>query len=64
MSDIDDYLIYRTEQAVLGALLAGADPLQAGPLGPSRFTGPVHQAIYVASTVRPAHWAGRLRDLG
>jgi hypothetical protein len=62
VSDIDDYLIYRTEQAVLGALLAGADPLQAGPLGPSRFADPVHQAIYVASTVRSANWTGRLRD--
>jgi hypothetical protein len=62
MSDIDDYLTYRTEQAVLGALLAGTDPVQAGPLGVTGFADPVHQAIYLAFTVRTTTWAGRLRD--
>jgi hypothetical protein len=62
MSEIDDYITFRTEQAVLGALLAGADPLQAGPLGVTGFADPVHQAIYVACTVRATSWAGRLRD--
>lgn len=62
MSEIDDYLIYRTEQAFLGALLAGADPILAGPMGGSVLADPVHQAIYVAITVRTTTWTGRLRD--
>jgi hypothetical protein len=62
MSDIDDYLVYRTEQAVLGALLAGADPLLAGPQGVTGFADLVHQAIFVAFTERTTTWTGRLRD--
>jgi hypothetical protein len=62
VSDLDDYLIRRTEQAVLGALLTGADPAQAGALRPLSFADPVHQAIYAAFTRPGRNWAGRLRD--
>ncbi len=62
MSDLDDYLIRRTEQAVLGSLLAGTDPAQAGVLRAEGFTDPLHQAIYVAFTQPSRSWTGRLGD--
>lgn len=62
MSDVDEYLIHRTEQAVLGALLAGADPAGAGALRAKGFADPVHQAIYAAFTRPGGNWTGRLRD--
>jgi len=62
MSDLDDYLLHRTEQAVLGALLAGADPARAGMLHANEFADPLHRAIYAAFTQPAGSWADRLRD--
>jgi hypothetical protein len=62
MSDLDDYLIRRVEQAVLGSLLAGTDPAQAGPLRAKGFADPVHQAIFAAFTQPSRSWTSRLRD--
>ena len=50
MAEIDAVLAHRAEQALLGALIAGADPAVVGEVRPGDFTGPVHQALYAAIT--------------
>src|SRR5215472_3749535 len=47
---MDATLAYRAEQALLGALLAGADPAVVREVRPSDFGDRDHQAIYAAIT--------------
>ena len=63
MADIDEALAHRAEQALLGALIAGANPAVVRDVHPADFRDPVHQAIYAAITGQfsPGGPAGRVR---
>jgi hypothetical protein len=68
VADIDATLAHRAEQALLGALLAGASPAVVGDIRPADFGVPEHRAIYAAISGqfgwggpagRVRAWAGR-----
>jgi hypothetical protein len=50
VAEIDAILAHRAEQALLGALLAGASPAAVADVRPADFRDPAHRAIYAALT--------------
>jgi len=63
VADIDIALVHRAEQALLGALMAGADPAAVREVRPFHFIDGQHQAIYAAVTgqYRRGGLVGRVR---